>query len=99
LLSFTTKAAPISSTVQGGGKRRGHIAIINVTGVTATAVSQNYGPVSGVLIMPTDLDAVTRRKREAQTDQTQTTITAMSVCLIIYLGVLVLMLEVIGQHS
>jgi hypothetical protein len=62
-------------------------------------VSRNYGLVSGVLIMPTDLDAVTRRKREAQTSQTQTTITAMSVCLIIYLGVLVLMLEVIGQHS
>jgi hypothetical protein len=62
-------------------------------------VSRNYGLVSGVLIMPTDLDAVTRRKRKAQTDQTQTTITAMSVCLIIYLGVLVLMLEVIGQHS
>ena len=32
-----------------------------------TAVSQNYGLVSGVLIMPTDLDAVTgARKRKAQ---------------------------------
>ena len=71
----------------------------DVTVVTATAVSQNYGLVGEVLIMPTDLDAVTRRKREAQTDQTQTTITVMSVCLIIYLGVAVLMLEVIGQHS
>jgi hypothetical protein len=90
---------PNSLIGQGGGKRRGHIAIFNVTGVTATAVSQNYGLVSGVLIMPTDLDVVTRRKREAQTDQTQTTVTVMSVCLIIYFGVLVLMLEVVGQHS
>jgi hypothetical protein len=70
-----------------------------VTGVTATAATQNYRSVSGVLIMPTDLDAVSRRKREAQSVQTQTTITVMSVCLIIYLGVLVLMLEVVGQHS
>jgi hypothetical protein len=62
-------------------------------------VSQNYGLVSEVLIMPTDLDAVFRRKREAQTDDTQATITAMSVCLIIYLGVIVLMLEFVGQHS
>jgi hypothetical protein len=62
-------------------------------------MSQNYGLVSEVLIMPTDLDAVTRRKRAAETDQTQATITAMSVCLIIYLGVLVLMLEVVGQLS
>jgi hypothetical protein len=49
--------------------------------------------------MPTDLDVVSRRKRVAQTDQTQITITVMSVCLIIYLSVLVLMLEVVGQHS
>jgi hypothetical protein len=62
-------------------------------------VSQNYGLVSEVLTMPTDLDALSRRKRAAQTDQTQATITAMSVCLIIYLGVLVLMLEVVGQLS
>jgi guanylate kinase len=84
---------------ESGWKRRGDIAIFDVTGVTASAVSQNYGSVIGVLTMPPDLDAVTRRKRAAQTDQTQMTITVMSVCLIIYLSVLVLMLEVVGQHS
>jgi hypothetical protein len=45
--------------------------------------------------MPTDLEAVSRRKREAQAD-VQTTITIMSVCLIIYLGMLVLLLKVLG---
>jgi hypothetical protein len=43
--------------------------------------------------MPTDLDAVSRRKRAAQADA-QTTITLMSVCLIIYLGTLALVFEI-----
>ena len=47
--------------------------------------------------MPTDLDAaVTARKREAQA-QTQTVVTIMSVCLIIWLGVFVLIVKVVGQ--
>jgi hypothetical protein len=46
--------------------------------------------------MPTDLDAVSKRKRQAQDDDPQTTITIMSVCLIIYLGMLVLLLKVFG---
>ena len=45
--------------------------------------------------MPTDLDAVSRRKRAAEADA-QTTITIMSVCHIIYLGMLVLLLKVVG---
>jgi hypothetical protein len=45
--------------------------------------------------MPTDLDAVSRRKR-AQADETQTAITMISICLIIYLGALVLLLKVFG---
>ena len=45
------------------------------------------------LIMPTDLEAVSRRKRAAQADA-QTTITLMSVCLIIYLATLALMFEI-----
>jgi len=43
--------------------------------------------------MPTDLDAVSRRKRAAEADA-QTTITIMSVCLIIYLGTLGLVFEI-----
>jgi hypothetical protein len=46
--------------------------------------------------MPTDLDAVSRRKRKAQADG-QTEITIMLVCLIISLGSLVLVFEVFGQ--
>ena len=47
--------------------------------------------------MPTDLDAarVTARKREPQV-QTETVVTVMLVCLIIWLGVVVLILEVVG---
>jgi len=47
--------------------------------------------------MATDLDAarVTARKREAQV-QTETVVTVMLVCLIIWLGVVVLILEVVG---
>ena len=51
--------------------------------------------------MPTDLDParVTAQKREAQAQaQTQTDVTVMLVCLIIWLGVLVLMFEVVGQQ-
>jgi hypothetical protein len=49
--------------------------------------------------MPTDLDAarVTAQKREAQA-QRETVFTVMLVCLIISLGVLLLMLEVVGQQ-
>jgi hypothetical protein len=48
--------------------------------------------------MPTDLDAATAaRKREAQA-QTETVDTIMLVCLIIWLGVIVLMIEVVGQQ-
>ena len=46
--------------------------------------------------MPTDLDAVSRRKKREAQDDPQTTITIMSVCLIIYLGMLVLLLKVFG---
>ena len=45
--------------------------------------------------MPTDLDAVSKRKR-AQADETQTTLTIISVCVIIYLGALVVFLKVFG---
>ena len=48
------------------------------------------------LIMPTDLDTVFARKREAQA-QAQTEITIMLVCLIIFFGMLLLMLKVFGQ--
>ena len=54
------------------------------------------GHSEGPLIMPTDLDAVSRQKRAAQADETQTTITIMLVSLIIYLGMLVLLLKVLG---
>jgi hypothetical protein len=64
----------------------------SVTGVTASAVSQNYGLVSGVLIMPTDLDARTgARKRKAQA-LPPTEITVLLVCVIIFLCMLVLLL-------
>jgi len=46
--------------------------------------------------MPTDLDAVSRRKREPQADG-QTEITVLLVCVIISLGSLVLVFEVFGQ--
>ena len=45
--------------------------------------------------MPTDLDRVSRRKREAQADP-QTEITIMLVCVIISLGSLVLLFEAFG---
>ena len=63
----------------------------SVTGVTASAMSQNYGLVSGVLIMPTNLDAVTgARKRKAQA-LPPTEITVLLVCVIIFLCMLVLL--------
>jgi hypothetical protein len=43
--------------------------------------------------MPTDLEAVFRRKREAQ-DEMQTLVTIMLVCLIIFLGMFGLVVEV-----
>ena len=46
--------------------------------------------------MPTDLDAVSRRKREVQADE-QTEITIMLVCFIIFLGMLLLVLEVFAR--
>ena len=46
--------------------------------------------------MPTDLDALSKRKREAQADG-QTEITILLVCVIISLGSLVLVFEVFGQ--
>ena len=46
--------------------------------------------------MPTDLDAISRQKREAQADP-QTEITIMLVCVIISLGSLVLVFEVFRQ--
>src|SRR6516164_90950 len=46
--------------------------------------------------MPTDLDAVSRGKREAQADP-QTEITIMLVCVIISLGSLMLVFEVFRQ--
>jgi hypothetical protein len=48
--------------------------------------------------MPTDLDAVSRRKREVQAE-TQTVVTIVLVWAIISLGVLMLMLAVVGQYS
>ena len=45
--------------------------------------------------MPTDLDAVSRRKPEAQANG-QTEITILLVCVIISLGSLVLLFEVFG---
>jgi len=45
--------------------------------------------------MPTDLDAVSRRKREAQADG-KTEITILLVCVIISLGSLVLLFEAFG---
>ena len=48
--------------------------------------------------MPTDLDAVSRRKREAQAE-TQTVVTIVPVWAIISLGMLVLILAVVGQYS
>jgi hypothetical protein len=46
--------------------------------------------------MPTDLEAVFRRKREAQ-DEMQTLVTIMLVCLIIFLGMFGLVVEVFRQ--
>jgi hypothetical protein len=46
--------------------------------------------------MPTDLDALSKRKREAQADG-QTEITILLVCVMISLGSLVLVFEVFGQ--
>jgi hypothetical protein len=46
--------------------------------------------------MPTNSDAVSRRKREAQADG-QINITIMLVCVIISIGSLMLMYEVFGQ--
>jgi hypothetical protein len=47
--------------------------------------------------MPTDLDAAhAARKREAQAE-TQTLVTIMLVCLIIFLGMFGLVFEVFGQ--
>jgi hypothetical protein len=46
--------------------------------------------------MPTDLDAVSARKREAQANG-QINITIMLVCVVISLGSLMLMYEVFGQ--
>jgi len=46
--------------------------------------------------MPTDLDAVSRRKKREAQDDAQTTITKMSVYVIIYLGLALLLLKVVG---
>jgi hypothetical protein len=59
-----------------------------VTGVTATAVSQNYGVVSGVLIMPTDLRVASERKRKAAQAQAQTEVTILSIFVIVSLVML-----------
>jgi hypothetical protein len=63
-----------------------------VTGVTASAVSQNYGLVSGGLIMPTDLDAVTGAGKRKTQALPPTEITVLLVCVIIFLCMLVLLL-------
>ena len=72
------------------------VAIVNksaVTDGTALADILRRWCISGVLIMPTDLDAVTgARKCEAQA-QLQTEITILLVCVVIFLflGMLVLL--------
>ena len=48
------------------------------------------------LIMPTDLEAASARKRAEQA-QAQTETTIMLVWLVVYLGMLVLVFEVFGQ--
>ena len=55
-----------------------------------------FSSIHKLLIMPTDLDAVSRRKREAQADG-QTEITVLLVCVIISLGSLMLVFEVFRQ--
>ena len=70
------------------------VAIVNksaVTDGTALADILRRWCISGVLIMPTDLDAVTgARKCEAQA-QLQTEITILLVCFIIFLCMLALL--------
>ena len=80
----------------------------SVTYVTALAVTSNYRVsafLGGRLIMPTDLLAVSARKRKAQAE-TQTDITIALVCFIIVLVNLLLLfadkgfaeaLELMGQ--
>jgi hypothetical protein len=46
--------------------------------------------------MPTDLDAVSRRKREAQVE-TSTLVTIMLVCVIIFLGMFGLVFEIFSK--
>jgi hypothetical protein len=48
--------------------------------------------------MPTDLDAATAARKRAAQAERQTVVTAMLVCLIIWLGALVLMIEDVGQQ-
>ena len=48
--------------------------------------------------MPTDLDAATAARKRAAQAERQTLVTMLSVCLVIWLGVLALMLEVVGQQ-
>ena len=77
---------------ESDGRRACECAIFCVTGVTASTVTQDYGLLSGVLIMPTDLDALTgARKRKAQA-LPPIEITVLLVCAIIFLAMLVLLL-------
>ena len=46
--------------------------------------------------MPTDLDAATAARKRAAQAERQTLVTMLSVCLVIWLGVIVLVLEVVG---
>ena len=46
--------------------------------------------------MPTDLDAATAARKRAAPAEKQTLVTMLSVCLVIWLGVIVLVLEVVG---